>query len=117
MKGKDKTNQSIGFVGAGNMGLPMLKNLVKQGYDVKVYDINPKITKRLEKDKIKSVNNLRGIANSNFIISILPDTNDAYDIGSAEKFIDGAGVIGVESPLPPPPPPPPHDERTIIASR
>ena len=48
MKGKDKTNQSIGFVGAGNMGLPMLKNLVKQGYDVKVYDINPKITKRLE---------------------------------------------------------------------
>ena len=48
MKGKEKTNQSIGFIGAGNMGLPMLKNLVSQGYDVKVYDINPKITKKLE---------------------------------------------------------------------
>ena len=50
MKAKDRTNQSIGFIGAGNMGLPMLKNLIKQGYDVKVYDINPKITKRLEED-------------------------------------------------------------------
>ena len=51
MKGKDKTNQSIGFIGAGNMGLPMLKNLVKQGYDVKVYDINPKDYKKIRKRK------------------------------------------------------------------
>ena len=35
---------------------------------------------KLEKDKIKSVNNLRGIANSNFIISILPDTNDVENV-------------------------------------
>ena len=49
MKINNKKSYSIGFIGAGNMGLPMLKNLVKQGYDVKVYDINPKITKRLEK--------------------------------------------------------------------
>ena len=80
MKVKDRTNQSIGFIGAGNMGLPMLKNLIKQGYDVKVYDINPKITKRLEKEKIKAVNNLRAIANNNFIISILPETNDVESV-------------------------------------
>ena len=43
MKVKHKTNQSIGFIGAGNMGLPMLRNLIKQGFDVKVYDINPKM--------------------------------------------------------------------------
>ena len=49
MKINNKTSQSIGFIGAGNMGLPMLKNLIKQGYEVKVYDINPKITKKLEK--------------------------------------------------------------------
>ena len=80
MKINNKTSQSIGFIGAGNMGLPMLKNLIKVGYEVKVYDINPKITKKLEKEKIKSVNNLRGIANSNFIISILPDTNDVENV-------------------------------------
>ena len=87
MKINNKTSQSIGFVGAGNMGLPMLKNLIKQGYEVKVYDINPKITKKLEKEKIKSVNNLRGIANSNFIISILPDTDDVENV-----FNDRTGI-------------------------
>ena len=87
MKINNKTSQSIGFIGAGNMGLPMLKNLIKQGYEVKVYDINPKITKKLEKDKIKSANNLRGIANSNFIISILPDTNDVENV-----FNDRTGI-------------------------
>ena len=87
MKINNKTSQSIGFIGAGNMGLPMLKNLIKQGYEIKVYDINPKVTKKLEKDKIKSVNNLRGIANSNFIISILPDTNDVENV-----FNERAGI-------------------------
>ena len=37
---------TIGFIGAGNMGLPMIKNLIKKGFQLKVYDINPKITKR-----------------------------------------------------------------------
>ena len=88
MKAKDRTNQSIGFIGAGNMGLPMLKNLIKQGYDVKVYDINPKITKRLEKEKIKAVNNLRAIANNNFIISILPETKDVKSVFNSHTGIN-----------------------------
>ena len=50
---------TIGFIGAGIMGLPMVKNLIKKGFQVKVYDINSKITKRLEKDDIKAVNNLK----------------------------------------------------------
>ena len=32
---------SIGFIGAGNMGLPMIRNLIKAKYHVKVFDINP----------------------------------------------------------------------------
>ena len=36
---------SIGFIGAGNMGLPMLKNLKKDGFDIKVYDQDKKVTK------------------------------------------------------------------------
>ena len=58
---------TIGFIGAGNMGLPMIKNLIKKGFLLKVYDINPKITKRLDKDNIKTVNNLRAVANNKFI--------------------------------------------------
>ena len=79
---------TIGFIGAGNMGLPMVKNLIKKGYQVKVYDIDPKITKRLEKDNIKAVNNLRAVANNNFIISILPDTQDVENVFSTDSGIN-----------------------------
>ncbi len=79
---------TIGFIGAGNMGLPMVKNLIKKGYQVKVYDINPKITKRLDKDNIKAVNNLRAVANNNFIISILPDTQDVENVFSTVSGIN-----------------------------
>lgn len=31
----------MGFIGLGNMGLPMTGNLVKKGHIVKAFDINP----------------------------------------------------------------------------
>ena len=79
---------SIGFIGAGNMGLPMLKNLKRDGFDIKVYDQDKKVTKKLEKDKIKSVNNLRAVANNDFIISILPDTTDVESVFNYETGIN-----------------------------
>jgi 3-hydroxyisobutyrate dehydrogenase len=33
--------QSIGFIGTGNMGLPMVANLVKAGYRVTAHDVRP----------------------------------------------------------------------------
>ena len=32
---------SVGFIGLGNMGGPMALNLVKAGFELVVYDINP----------------------------------------------------------------------------
>ena len=78
---------TIGFIGAGNMGLPMIKNLIKKGFQLKVYDINPKITKRLDKDNIKTVNNLRAVANNKFIISILPDTQNVESVFNTDSGI------------------------------
>lgn len=43
----------IGFIGLGNMGFPMVKNLLADGYVVKVYDIN--------KDTLKKVEDLNAI--------------------------------------------------------
>ena len=86
MKEKNNIKPTIGFIGAGNMGLPMLRNLINKGFQVKVYDINPKITKKLEKDNIKTVNNLRGVASNQFIISILPVIN--YGINKKEFVIN-----------------------------
>ena len=88
MKVKVKLKPTIGFIGAGNMGLPMIKNLIKKGFEVSVYDINPKITKKLEKDNIKAVNNLRGVASNQFIISILPDTQNVESVFNNDTGIN-----------------------------
>jgi 3-hydroxyisobutyrate dehydrogenase len=37
----------IGFVGVGNMGNPMARNLLKAGHSLKVYDVVPDLVKRL----------------------------------------------------------------------
>ena len=79
---------SIGFIGAGNMGLPMIKNLIRAGFNIKVFDINTKITKKLDKDNIIAVNNIRAIANNNVIISMLPNTKDVESIFNNENGIN-----------------------------
>ena len=88
MRINKKLKPTIGFIGAGNMGLPMIKNLMKKGFQVKVYDVNPKITKKLEKDNIKAVNNLRAVASNQFIISILPDTQNVESVFNNDTGIN-----------------------------
>ena len=102
MKMKENNQNSIGFIGAGSMGSPMLKNLISSGYSVTVYDISKVVTSRLEKEKIKTVNNLRALANNNYIISILPDTQDVesvYDIenGITQYLKPGTVVIDMST--------------------
>ena len=88
MKTKINKDISIGFIGIGNMGLPMLKNLINSQFNVVAYDINPKVTKKLEKERIKTVNNLRALANNNYIISILPDTPDVESVYDLKNGIN-----------------------------
>ena len=91
MKFNTKINSkksSVGFIGAGNMGLPMIKNLIKAGFNVKVFDWNIKVTKKLDKEKIIAVNNLRAIAKSDFIISMLPKTTDVESVFNNETGIN-----------------------------
>lgn len=88
MKTKINKEISIGFIGIGNMGLPMLKNLINSEFRVVAYDINTKITKKLEKERIKTVNNLRALANNNYIISILPDTPDVESVYDLKNGIN-----------------------------
>ena len=102
MKMKENNQNSIGFIGAGSMGSPMLKNLISSGYSVTVYDISKFVISRLEKEKIKTVNNLRALANNNYIISILPDTQDVesvYDIenGITQYLKPGTVVIDMST--------------------
>src|SRR5512140_68659 len=37
----------IGFVGLGNMGNPMCRNLLKQGHALKVFDVVPELVRKV----------------------------------------------------------------------
>jgi len=40
----------IGFIGLGNMGNPMCRNLLKHGHTLKIYDVVPDLVKKLERE-------------------------------------------------------------------
>ena len=42
-------DQNIGFIGVGNMGFPMALRLIKAGYTVTVFDLNPEPLEQLSK--------------------------------------------------------------------
>ena len=52
-------NSRIGFVGLGNMGRHMVNNLIKAGYEVYVFDINPQSVKLCVEFGAHSVENLK----------------------------------------------------------
>lgn len=39
--------QRVGFIGLGNMGTPMSGNLVKKGFEVKAFDLNPSVLEKI----------------------------------------------------------------------
>lgn len=41
-------NQKVGFIGLGNMGLPMIRNLLKHNYSVTAFDVDEEKMKEAE---------------------------------------------------------------------
>ncbi len=77
----------IGFIGAGNMGLPMIRNLMKAGYEIKAFDIS---ADALGAAKEAGATIASGIADAaaetSAVITMLPEgrhVREAY-MGSAE---------------------------------
>ena len=62
----------VGFVGLGNMGLPMASNLVKGDVKVSAYDMNANAVKTLEKEGAVAVDGLSDIAQQTTVITMLP---------------------------------------------
>lgn len=45
---KHFSTKKVGFIGVGNMGGPMVKNLIKNGYKVTAYDLSADALKIVE---------------------------------------------------------------------
>ncbi len=64
---------TIGFVGAGNMGLGMIRNLVKAGHGVFVYDLDPVAVGRATAWEAHAETSLMGAcAGAEVVITMLP---------------------------------------------
>lgn len=71
---------NIAFIGIGSMGLPMAKNLVKNGQIVYAYDIDStRLEKIMKYGAIGSNNPKEAASKSELVITMLPESNDTKE--------------------------------------
>jgi 3-hydroxyisobutyrate dehydrogenase len=78
MKGEEKVmDEIIGFIGTGTMGKPMALNLLKAGFRVIAYDLNPVSLKDLkEKGAALGISCKDVASKSDVVITMLPKSED-----------------------------------------
>ncbi len=65
----------IGFIGLGIMGKPMAKNLLKAGYPLVVYDVNPAPVKELAAAGAEAASSAKEVAQkTDVVITMLPNS-------------------------------------------
>jgi 3-hydroxyisobutyrate dehydrogenase-like beta-hydroxyacid dehydrogenase len=52
----------VGFVGTGNMGFPMARNILKAGHELTVWDVRPEATAELERLGARRARDLKSLA-------------------------------------------------------
>ena len=73
--------ENIGFIGIGIMGKPMSRNLIKAGYPLIVYDINPKPLEELKEMGTTIGRSSKEVASqSDVIITMLPNSGDVEKV-------------------------------------
>ncbi len=78
----------IGFIGLGIMGKHMSSHLIDAGYEVSVYDINPRAVEDLSaKGATICKNCSETAANADVVISMVPDSPDVEKVVLGEKGI------------------------------
>jgi 2-hydroxy-3-oxopropionate reductase len=87
--------EKIGFIGLGIMGKPMTMNLLKAGYEVTVYDINPQAVATLvEAGAIGADSPMELAQKSNIVITIVPKADHVWDVVNGEKGILKGATAG-----------------------
>jgi 3-hydroxyisobutyrate dehydrogenase len=79
----------IGFVGLGNMGLPMAQNLLKAGHQVEGVDVNPASVAKLVAVGGSSDETAKGAAaRADVVITMLPSGKEVREV-----YLGSSGVI------------------------
>jgi len=78
----------IGFIGLGIMGKHMSSHLIDAGYEVSVYDIRPGAVEELSaKGAIACKNCCQAAADTDVVISMVPDSPDVEEVALGENGI------------------------------
>ena len=86
----------IGFIGLGIMGRHMSAHLIEAGYSLWVYDLNPAAVKELVGKGAVSCTSCKEIAaNSDLVISMVPDSPDVEKVALGEDGIIEAAREGL----------------------
>ena len=85
----------IGFIGLGNMGFFMSKNLAENGFLVDGFDLSEIAIQKMKQTKVDVSKTFEEVCkNKNFIITMLPDGNAVKSIWTdAIKFINNNTII------------------------
>lgn len=88
----------VGFVGLGNMGGPMARNLITAGHEVKVYDLVPELTAQLVKLGAESAESPRAAAEAvEFFVSMLPASQHVKSL-YLDRSKDGTCLLDAITP-------------------
>ena len=82
-------SEKIAFIGVGNMGLPMAKNLANAGKKVKVFDVSKEMLNKARNENLEVAENIDSLIDHeiSFVITMLPEGKNSVDVYLGEKGI------------------------------
>ena len=81
--------EKIGFIGLGNMGMPMAQNLISNGIKVKGFDVSEEVLKQALKNKIEVCSDaLQASQGINVLITMLPNGEAVSSVFNSESLLE-----------------------------
>ncbi len=80
---------TVAFIGLGNMGLPMAKNLVGAGFDVQGFDLSADLCASLDAAGGKGFSDMAAaVSNADAVVTMLPNGNIVKNV-----YLGGDGIL------------------------
>ena len=81
--------EKIGFIGLGNMGMPMAQNLISYGIKVKGFDVSEEVLKQASKNKIEVCSDtLQASKEIDVLITMLPNGEAVSSVFNSESLLE-----------------------------
>ena len=82
-------NKNIGFIGIGLMGLPMAKNILKAGYNLKVFNRTKSKAEPLKEYGAKITNTIQDLVKEcDIVITMLTEDISVDDVMNSSEFLE-----------------------------